>query len=423
LEEALPRRPRYGAPAREALAFAVFFALAYGALAVILHREAPRLFLSLDQAFDADLGSWTIDIARPQGPHQRTRFHPISVLLLNPAGSALRFALRADRVDTSARLAAALLCALAGGTAVGVFRLLLDRLGVPASRAPLWTLVFALSASLIFFSSVPESYVFSALSLVTVFAVAAGPAPSERWRTAAGAVSFGITVTNLGAVALARASGLDRRRLGRAAVTLARHLALVLGIVAALALVQRALYPTAELWFVPAPLSGGYTRSFEFPTAWGDAAVRGAALASHLAFACLAAPRVSVLEGPPPSVDFPAVPLRALRPAGAAHAAGWGVLLAIAAAGLWGRVRARPVLAALLAWLAFEALLHLALGESLFLYSGHWTFALVALVAAGVGSRGGPAITALLGTVVVLQLAANAGLLSDLFRIFGATAG
>jgi len=81
------------------------------------------------------------------------------------------------------------------------------------------------------------------------------------------------------------------------------------------------------------------------------------------------------------------------------------------------------VLAALLAWLLFEALFHFVFGRSLFLYSAHWTFALVAVVAAGVGSRGGRPLTALLGAVVALQLVANVGLFADLLRLFGGPAG
>jgi hypothetical protein len=419
-----PARPLVAAAMRESLALAVAFTLAYGALAVSLQCRAPRLFAELDTAFDADLGFGTIDLARPQGPHWRTRIHPISVLLLNPFGSAVRAVLRGLGVEMAARLAAALLCALAGGATVGVFRLLLERLGVGAPRARLWTLVFAFSATQLFFSSVPESYAFSALSLVVLFWVAASKR-SRLAHVAAGVFSFGITSTNLVAVTLARATGVDLRRPLEAVPTLARHVALVLAITAALALVQRAGYPTSGLWFVPGPLGEGYSGSIVWPEGAGQAGARAAGVASHMAFACLAAPRLSVQRhsATRAAVDFPRVPITAPRPAGAAHAVGWSVLLATAAVGLRGRLRSRPVLAALLAWLLFEALFHFVFGRSLFLYSAHWTFALVAVVAAGVGSRGGRPLTALLGAVVALQLVANVGLFADLLRLFGGPAG
>jgi hypothetical protein len=78
-----------------------------------------------------------------------------------------------------------------------VFRILRHRLGEPDARSRPWALVFAVSATQIVFSSLPESFAFSALSLIIVFAVAAGPRPTEAVRVAAGVFSFGITVTNL----------------------------------------------------------------------------------------------------------------------------------------------------------------------------------------------------------------------------------
>jgi hypothetical protein len=397
----------------------VAFALAYAGLGLALQAWAPRLYVELDQAFDADLGSWIVDLARPQGPHSRTAVHPLSVLLLNPAGSGIREVLRALGVPFAARFAASLLCALAGGAAVGAFRLLLDRLGVPRPRARLFTLVFALSASQLFFASVPESYAFSALSLVVVFLVAAGPRPAPWARVAAGVASFGVTVTNVVAVALARASGEDARRPAVTLAAVSRHVALVLAIAAALAVVQRGLYPTAELWFLPRGYTESHTGSIHWPGGPRETALRAARVVSHMAFGSLAAPRLaqkhrSATRTP---ANFPAVAIRDPRPAGAAHAVLWSVLLAAAGLGLWRRP-APPIAWALVAWLAFEALLHLHFGASLFLYSGHWTFALVAVVAAFVGTGGGRALTLLLAAVVGLQAVANAGLVLDLVRLF-----
>ena len=200
---------------REAFVLALVFVLAYAGLALVFFHHSPRLFQHLDQLFDADLGLWTIDLARPQGPHTPTSVHPLFLLFFKPLGTGLRHLLRAFGIRFAARLAASLLCAVAGGAAVGAFRVLLHRLGVSDARARLWTLVFAASATQIVFSSLPESFAFSALSLTLVFAVAAGPRPSEAGRVAAGVFSFGITVTNLAAVTLARLSAVDWRAVSR----------------------------------------------------------------------------------------------------------------------------------------------------------------------------------------------------------------
>lgn len=396
-------------------------AAVYALLAVAFYARAPRLFAELDQAFDADLGSWTIDLARPQGPHQRTQVHPISVLLLNPLGTTLKEPLRAAGVELAARLAASLLCAAAGGATVAAFLVLLGRLGVRLPRARVWALLFATSATQLVFSSLPESYAFSACSLVLVFAVAAGRAPSAAARILAGVLSFGITATNLVAVGVASAFAPDEPwapRLRRAAGVCGA----VLLATAALALLQRALYPSAQLFFVPNPVRSGYTESLYFPADVVTLADRGAAVASHLLFAGLAAPRLHVeasAEGRV-VVDFAPLALREPTLLSLVHWVLWTLVLLRASLGLL-RGATPAVTGALLAWLGFQAALHLVFGTSLFLYSGHWVFAVVALAAAGCESRpdGGHRMLApALALLLPLQIIANGSLLLRILRLF-----
>lgn len=417
-------RPEPGGLHREALLFALLFALAYAALATTFFTRAPRLFDHLDQAFDADLGLWTIYLTRLSGPFFHNPVHPLIPLLLLPWGASLRELLRWCGVEMAGRLAAGLLCAVAGGATVGVFRLLLERLGVGSARARGFTLVFALSATQVVFSSLPESYAFSALGLVLVFWTAASPKRSPAARLAAGVFAFGVTATNLVAVVLGH---LDRRRDGQRAPGVAlRSAGLVLLAAAALAVLQPALFPGARPFFLTGPLRGGYAMSLVRPSSPRELAERTATVASHLVFVGLAAPHVTVDEVSRPrvSIDFEPSPIPALRPAGAAHAVLWGVLVATA---LWGLRRGgkekRGVSIALLGWLAFVGTLHLFFGVSLFLYSGHWVFAVVALTAAGLevsaaGGVGGRLIDAVVVLSAVLQAAANASLVADVLRIF-----
>lgn len=417
-------RPAPSGLHREALLFTLLFTLAYAALATTFVTRAPRLFDHLDQVFDADLGLWTIYLTHLDGPFFHNPVHPLIPLLLLPWGAALRELLRWCGVEMAGRLAAGLLCAVAGGATVGAFRLLLERLGVGAARGLAFTLVFALSATQVVFSSVPESYAFSALTLVLVFWTAASPRRSAAARLAAGVFSFGVTTTNLVAVALAH---LDWRRDGRRAPGVAlRSLGLVLLVAAALAVLQQALFPGARPFFFRGPLSGAYASSLLRPSSPRELAERTARVATHLVFVGLVAPRVTVDEvnRPRVSIDFGSSPIPALRPAGAAHAVLWGALVTTA---LWGLRRGgkekRGVSIALLGWLAFVGTLHLFFGLSLFLYSGHWVFAVVALTAAGLeasaaGGVRGRLVDAVVVLSVVLQAAANASLVADVLRVF-----
>jgi hypothetical protein len=413
---------RFGGFRSEIMCFALVFGLAYGSLATLFHRKAPLLYGKLDRAFDADLGSWTIDLARPRGPHERTRIHPISVLLLNPAGSALRQPLRVAGAERTAWLASGLLCAVAGGFTVGAFRVLLARLGVAQWRARHWTLLFGCSATQIFFSAVPESYAFSALSLVLVFVVAARGNSSPLIRVAAGVFSFGITVTNIVAVGLTSATAAARRRPGGRLRAWTVEIGAVVLATAALSLAQRAVYPTAQLFFVPGPLPPGQAEAFSVPPTAGAALARVATVASHVGFAGLAAPRpmVGVDRDGDTIIDFAKTALLTPTPAGAGHWLLWVLVLVQAGRGL-ARAAPTPATSALALWLGFEAALHFFFGTSLFLYSGHWVFAVVALAAAGLEARpfGTPRVTAAaLLALLGLQLAANAILVRQVLITF-----
>jgi hypothetical protein len=428
------RSPTTGEPRRdrrltgEALGFALVFTLAYAALAVFFFLQTPRLFEHLDQLFDADLGLWTIDLARPQGPHTPTSVHPLFMLFFKPLGTFLRRLLRGAGVRLAARLAAALLCAVAGGAAVGGFRVLLDRLGVPAPRARPWTLVFALSATQIVFSSLPESFAFSALSLILVFAVAAGPRPAGAASVVVGVFSFGITVTNLAAVALARASSLEwRRGARRALAATGRHLAIVLLVAAVLGVVQWLVYPRARPFFVPEIPGAAYQRSFIRSASPAFLATRSVDVASHLLFTGLAAPQTVARQTHTARVvtDFTPQPLLRPRWSSGLHGVLWAVLLVLAVRGLVRRPGPRGgVVVALVSWLAMQAGLHFVFGTSLFLYSGHWVFALVAVAAVGLegeASRGtGRArlVAALAFLLAALQAAANGSLVADVVGIY-----
>jgi len=76
---------------------------------------------------------------------------------------------------------------------------------------------------------------------------------------------------------------------------------------------------------------------------------------------------------------------------------------------------------ALAGWAAFNALLHFVYGETLFLYSAHWTFAVIALVAVGVewtAARRRFVVPLGLGLLIGLQVWTNAAFVRDLYRIY-----
>ncbi len=404
----------------EALALSALFlafAALYAAVGIALQRSAPMAFAYLDQLFDADVPSRIIDLTRFAGPHHRTQYHPLFVLLLNPVGVALKALLRGFGVEQAGRLAASLLCAVAGASGVAAFFRLLRKNGLDTATAAAWSAVFGLSASQAVFSVFPESWAFSTLGLLLLFG-ANGRTPV---RLPIGVFAFGMAVTNVVAVALAPPPGeAETRRF-----SLRARAVFVLGVVAVtavLSLLQTGVYAgTAPFWSV-----GGLGRddrlSFVWPSQPRDLVARVGELAPHFLEWNLAAPQTTTKKDESrTAVDFPpggAVP----RPAGLVHAVVWGALVVAAVVrsartGSWRR----PVVAALGLWILALVALHLVFGTSLFLYSGQWTFAVLALVALGIGASEGSELRALRAALValaVLQLATNTALFLEIARAF-----
>jgi hypothetical protein len=411
---------------RSALALGASFFLLYAGLGLTLHLRAPRLFTQLDLVFDADVPSRIIDLTRVGGAHYRTQLHPLFVLLLNPLGLLLRGALRTLGAEPSGRLAAIVLTAAAGATAVALFFLWLRRVSALRTSG-LWALLFGLSSSQMVFGTLPETFGFSSLSLVAAFLVIADAGRPLALRLAASVACFGMALSNLGAVFLTRADGLWRS--GRKiALASAAWLALItVAVSAPLAALQLWIYPRSVPFYVWAGVAQDDHASVYRPTSTREALARARDLGAHLFLFNLAAPRLEVQGSGTerPTVDFPVASWRALRPAGGLHLAPWAFLLGAAVLGLFASrgVWKAPVRAASL-WLATNAALHSVFGESLFLYSGQWTFAVVALAAlgteawAGVDRARGLVVLSALAMAVGLQAVANLALFADLLSVF-----
>ena len=363
--------------------------------------------------FDADPRRVVHDIGRVGGTHYRTKVHPLFVLLVNPPGALLK------AVVGRPRAAALLLNAAANALAVLLLYELLLRLGVRRARSALWSVLFATSSCQMFFGIVPETYALSSASLLLVFLVFARA--GSRWpvRVGAAVLSFGVTATNLvAALALAlfssgRVDG--SRRLAPAAL----FATLVVVSTAGLSSLQKALYPESEVFFVRSSVTEEASYLFH-PRGLGDVVERGASVAVNLLFANLAAPAIDAQRQ---AGGLPTARFGWPRPLGWLHAAVWVTLCGLAAGGLMrGAAVCDPVVRALVAWIGFNAALHLVYGQTLFLYSCQWTFAVVAVVAVGVERADSPRQRAASAGAVLLlvglQLATNASFVADLYALY-----
>jgi hypothetical protein len=333
---------------------------------------------------------------------------------LNPLGVLLK------ELIGRPRPAALLLNAAAGALGVVLFRELLIRLGVGRGRSTLWSMVFGLSASQLFFGVFPETYSFSGASLLLLFVVFATPRPAWARCLAAALVSLGMATTNLVAgvvLAYLRPPGTAGRH--RALPRAVAFGGAVVVIVAALSLVQKRIFPGSTLFFLPS----SYAEEASYMSWPQDGAAllrRAGDLTRSFLVANLAAPelRVERPAGVPPVTRF-----GSWRPAGWLHAAVWVALLLAGWSALRRReLPGRAIVQALLLWIAFNVGLHSLYGETLFLYSCHWTFAVLAVAAAaveaGCPARARPAVPVLVGAMAGLQAWTNGSFLVELYRLY-----
>jgi hypothetical protein len=186
---------------------------------------------------------------------------------------------------------------------------------------------------------------------------------------------------------------------------------------AGLSFVQKRVAPGAELFFLPASF-GEETSYVVWPRDPAATLRRAGDLAESVLFSNLAAPGLLVEREGLPRVRF-----GAWRFAGWCHAVTWVALLLVAGYGLSRRDRpARPLFRVLVLWIAFNALLHSVYGEPFFLYSCHWTFAVLAVAAVGVEAacpaRARPVVPALLAAMAGLQAWANGSFLVELHGLY-----
>jgi hypothetical protein len=359
------------------LATALVFSCAYFHVGrSLLHVGAFRHYNNL---FNADVPRIIDDMTLVEGNHYRVKVHPLFVLLALPPGLLLRSMLG------SAELASVLLVSACGGLCIAVTGRLFERLGLRRGESMWLAVSYGLSASSLVLFSIPESYVFSALSFALALLGALG-APRLARQVGVGMFSFGILVTNLVHVALAPL--LARKSMRRGALARAGVVAgFVVVFAALLARLQEVIFPTASAFF----RRGATAEESHYMVALGslgDLLARWKILFAHLGWYNVVAPHPNVIRPPGEPIDwitFLPSPGHALAagfgPAGAVASALWLPLLAWST-GVhlrWGRRRTETWV--VVGWLGFNVVLFTIYGDDLFLYSPLWTLHLFVWVA------------------------------------------
>ena len=174
-----------------AAAIGVICAVVYGWMAVLLSQSHYGNVDNLAFDFDPRLYLCTYaDLPMAMGGIK----HPL-IVLLRPAVQALIY------LGVPSRAAAGLWMAAIGGAGVGLWYLLLRAIAVAHVIAIPFALLFAVSATQLFVSMIPEAYGPAGMALVGLWLLTSlrlkAPAATGVWRFILAFATFGITITNV----------------------------------------------------------------------------------------------------------------------------------------------------------------------------------------------------------------------------------
>src|ERR1700730_207404 len=304
-----------------------------------------------DVWFEADVARVYNDMSSPGANHKRTNVHPLFPLVTIPLVGVCVKVFGLNKMQ-----AVRVVIAAAAAVWIGLFYTLLRLLRCRRLDAVIFSLVAASSAAAMFWSAIPETYLFGSVTIIAVLIIAAVAErrPVPAWLDVAiGAASLSILVTNF---MVWLASLVSRHRLQRA-VQLACN-----------ALVAVVLLWAIEKYFLPSAqfFLGGHEKTGAPPL--------GSALAVIFLHS-MVAPEAWNLpneSGFWPILSFQHTALGQIGVLKVVAIASWLCLLCAAGWAL-ARVPQYPRFRAMLALsIAVQVALHIVFGNETFLYALDW---------------------------------------------------
>jgi hypothetical protein len=250
------------------IAFVIFLVFFLGYFYSSGLMEAAGAFNDFDILFEMDTPRAIEDIAIFREDHSRTRVHPLYVLMVNPVGSSLAH-LVGDEV-----LAARILNSVLGALGVALAFVFFQRYGRKTFDAVILASLFGVTTSQFFISSIPDTISLGVVSLILLYTLFFTSLKEKRVRFLpwflVGLFTLGVTTTNFVQAGIlffiASLNALDEKKWVSAVLQSLKYGFAVLSSAVVLALVQKAIYPTTALFFLPQSFTGelGYASPLIF---------------------------------------------------------------------------------------------------------------------------------------------------------------
>jgi hypothetical protein len=365
---------------RAGIVAALLFFLTYFIFAQMLNFPGHY---TRDQYFETDISDWITRLtAHPTDEQLPVRaVHPAVLLFLRPLVWLLSIPLNGDRLQ-----AAFMLSALAGAACVFMTWMIVKQRTGSTAYALISASILGAGTSHLLLSSMLETYIFSALALISFCLLVQSDRTSLRQVVPMGVVIFGITVSNLAQACILYFFKVFR--LG----TILKFVTLVVAITLALHLVQTRLYPNSRM-MTAASLARERTYSFDlFGPAWQTIGRINLTARAILLYGIIA-PEPFVLSEEIGAITpnfrtyrMGIVELYVAGYRGLADIAvkSWIIVLVLAfilfLAGMFKSPRTTIFHLSLVFCLGFNLVLHILYGDDPMLYSPNWVYALVLFV-------------------------------------------
>lgn len=329
-----------------------------------------------DIYFSSDISRVHANMATRESNHWRTNVHPLFSLQLHPLFQTVAILtgsdLSAGPLSSDAVAVSRLLSGLATGLTAGLLFVLLRAMQIRRPDSVLFCALAGTSAFSLFWFSIPETYPWGSASIVAALALAAVGKRrqlSTGWYVAASVLSLSITTTNWMAGILAMLTRFHWRKAAQWTV-------LALTLTFALAILQKAIFPSSRL-FIQIAREKAYVLQES----------NGGPLRCWTSFFAHTVVMPKAIAAPHPKIEGLTVLRTQLSTPGSATIWGlpalicWTLLLAAGIYALFAVSGYLPLCLMLGALLLGQLGLHTVYGAETFLYSAHYGPLMIAMAA------------------------------------------
>jgi hypothetical protein len=228
----------------------IFFTVLYSLFSFQLRDTNAQPYNQNDLLFEMDVARNIRYMTTTDTNFYRTSVHPLFVILVNPIGSLL------TRIGFSPSTSSILINSFFAAICIGVSYILFELISKNRWGSLILSIIFGFSSSQLILSIVPDTSALATLSLLITYIVFLKSIENEHlpkyYWLIAGIFTLGITITNfIQTLICFQVSQLGRKSPKKIITSTILFFGVVVSISIVLSLIQKMLYPSSALFFIP----------------------------------------------------------------------------------------------------------------------------------------------------------------------------